>query len=874
MSAFENRLVFACNQVGEAAAETMEWINANEALVGMERVSLLHEFNRTEVAARNLALAVTQPPAVAFVGATRSGKTHTITSMIERRGGRLGMRFDGIREQIDYLRSIVPDSGRSGTAMVVRLSERERVLPQNFPVAMRLLSTADVIKILGNAYFTATGKRAHVPSLADIRRLHAEAKAVAGEDPVLGFDEEDAWDVRNYFAARFGEEALYRTLCTAGFWQALAKLGPHINNAARARLLAPLWGGLIPFHDAFLALANAVTSLGGGLEANCALDSILSLDPRTGRFSRRTDSVINGETIAKLGAEDDRTVVVSNEFGHWISVPRIALAALAAEVRLPLPQESCEISRNADLLEFPGVDHRHGILNFEEMLAKDPSIVGRIYLRAKSVYLHDFYAARHQITSMVVCIDHALRDVGELAPLVANWVEHSHGRDAVARENHDNCLFIAFTKIDKEFADTARSAKDRRLDWSDRMKAIMIDGFGRDHDWPHEWTPGRPFDNVHLLRNPSYKAKNILDYTNDGQEQGFKAGQLDRIERSRREFLGSDVVRRHVADPAASWREAFVVNDGGLSFLAQSVAGVCDKRVKYRQVVSSLDDLRAGMKDRLRRYYVSDNYAYQQDRRHTSGLLVVRRLRACAQNHKFGHLLRSLQLSEGEFADVLRNVEVWTGETLPAATAPGTGDGVANGAAAPAQTSADAPIVLADSAIYARAAVDHWIETVRSIANGAAASNRYRLPRTALLHLVDELIVGATRTGLEERVHRLIDKVTNGASLTPEDAGKAATCAAAVIAEFVMSLGFNDVMANSHPRRKGKTQQPIFPPRSGIAVGSLNQYTGQDEEYFSDWSQAFITLVGDNASGLRERNVSEEENRRLGRLLRLLDVSL
>ncbi|MGQ0671538.1 MAG: virulence factor SrfC family protein [Hyphomicrobium sp.] len=872
MSAFENRLVFACNQVGEAAAETLEWINENEGIVGTERVSLLHEFNRTDVGARTLATAVTQPPAVAFVGSTRSGKTHTITSMIERRGGRLGMRFDGIREKIDYLRNIVPDSGRHGTSMVVRLSEQEKSLPQNFPIAMRLLSMADVIKILGNAYFTAAGKRARVPSLAEIRDLNTEARKLAGADPVVGLAEEDIWEVRTYFGTRFGDEPLFRTLCAAGFWQALAKLAPFISNAARGKLLAPLWGGLEPFEKAFVALADAVTSLGGGLDANCALDSILSLDPRTGRFSRRVDSVINGETISKLGTEDDRTVVVSNEFGHWISIPRIALAALAAEIRLPLPHESCEISRRADLLEFPGLDHRHGVANFEQALVKDPSLLGRIYLRAKAVYLHDYYSDQHKITSMVVCIDHAFRDVGELAPLVANWVEVSHGRDAVAREQHDNSLFLAFTKIDKEFGDSPRQGRDRRLDWTDRIRSILIEGFGRDHQWPHEWSPGRPFDNIHLLRNPSYKAKQILDYASDGQELGFKASQLDRIERSRREFMQSELVRRHFADPAGAWREAFVVNDGGLSYLAQSIAGVCDGRVKYRQIVASLDELREGMKDRLRRYYVSDNYSFQQDRRHTAGLLVVRRLKGCSDNRRFGHLLRSLQLSESEFADVLRNVEVWTGSN--GEDGPHSANGLSNSVADIDSLLPVDATAAGDARLYARTAVDHWIETVRAIANGSAASNRYKLPRQALLHLVDELIVGATRMGLEHKVSELIERVTAGETLTPDDVGKAARCAASAIGDFIVSLGFDDVMANSHPRRKGKAQKPIFPPRSSISLDAADEADDLDSEFFADWSQAFISLVGDNATGLREREISDEQNRRLGRLLRLLEVTL
>ena len=196
MSAFENRLVFACHQVGEAASEILEWVDQNRELVGAERVSLLHEFYTTEVAAERLATAVNQVPSVAFVGPSRSGKTQAITAMIERGNGRLSMRFDGIRESIDYVRQIMPEGAKNGPSMVVRLSGKSRQLPQNFPIALRLLSLADVIKILGSAYFAASTARSAAPSLAQVKRAHEDALKKVGDEPVPGLKEEDIWEIR------------------------------------------------------------------------------------------------------------------------------------------------------------------------------------------------------------------------------------------------------------------------------------------------------------------------------------------------------------------------------------------------------------------------------------------------------------------------------------------------------------------------------------------------------------------------------------------------------------------------------------------------------------------------------------------------------
>ena len=89
-----------------------------------------------------------------------------------------------------------------------------------------------------------------------------------------------------------------------------------------------------------------------------------------------------------------------------------------------------------------------------------------------------------------------------------------------------------------------------------------------------------------------------------------------------------------------------------------------------------------------------------------------------------------------------------------------------------------------------------------------------------------------------------------------------------------MSLGYNDVMSNSHPRRKGREQKPIFPPRNAVGLNAIEDTTDLDKEFLADWSQAFMNLVDDNATGLREQDINDEQNRRLGRLLRLLDVSL
>ena len=172
MSYFENRLAMSCKQLGEASSELLEWIDDNADLVGTERISLLREFYRSGQSAQRLAAAVNAMSCVAVVGPRRSGKTQLVAALIERGNGTLALRFDGIQDSIGFARQIVPEGGRLGTSAVIRLSAKVRPAPQNFPIAVRLMSLADLVKIVGSAFIKAVpARREQVPDVMRVRAL-------------------------------------------------------------------------------------------------------------------------------------------------------------------------------------------------------------------------------------------------------------------------------------------------------------------------------------------------------------------------------------------------------------------------------------------------------------------------------------------------------------------------------------------------------------------------------------------------------------------------------------------------------------------------------------------------------------------------------
>jgi hypothetical protein len=462
---------------------------------------------------------------------------------------------------------------------------------------------------------------------------------------------------------------------------------------------------------------------------------------------------------------------------------------------------------------------------------------------------------------MVACIEPGTTKVGELGGLVGAWVEKSHGADATAREAHANGLFVCFTKLDKEFAEPQRRGKERerKIDWGRRIEATLIDGFGRHHSWPREWSTTRAFDNVHFVRNPNVKSKHLLNYASDGREQGLKPEQKERIDQARSEFLGSAIVRRHVADPTTMWNEAFELNDGGIAYLAQSIGEVCDARIKQRHVRHDLSVVGRSLTDRLQRYHVADDDAWQQDRRLVAAIAVTRRLRRCAEERRLGHLVRALQLSDAEYQDVLARADAQrvTPRTLNAAAS-------------------QAPLDAASAAqAFAAVAMAHWVASARLFAQAERICQILQMPRANLLQLVDELISGAARLDLEQKLAREIETLIADEPEPAHRVSKAALAAASLLGDYMMWLGYADPQSNSHPRRRGRAQAPIFQRKAASdAFDEIAQPEGFDQEFLSDWSQAFHALVKENSAEQTARVVDQERNRRLGELLQRLSVPL
>ena len=141
---------------------------------------------------------------------------------------------------LDFVRQINPEGGAESTGLVTRFTMRRKPAPPGFPVPVRLLSQADVVKVIGNTFFSDCDlSEEDSPDAAAITALAEAARPSAGASPLPGLSEEDVWDIQNYFERQFKGQQIIRNLSAAGYWTVLSDLAPrvpagHPGEAVRA----------------------------------------------------------------------------------------------------------------------------------------------------------------------------------------------------------------------------------------------------------------------------------------------------------------------------------------------------------------------------------------------------------------------------------------------------------------------------------------------------------------------------------------------------------------------------------------------------------------------------------------------------------------
>ena len=511
---------------------------------------------------------------VGLFGPSQAGKSFLVGALLSHELGSL--RVMARDREVDFLKEINPAKGVESTGTVTRFTAStpsQSLRKGDF--YCELLPLEGVLEAMATGFLVeCTSPPLDVDR---VERTLREARLQAG--PAAPAIHARAWDTvwldltRKYQDRHpyLNELRRHPALRTG--------IGGDIQSAAGwALVFSLLWGG--PGYakdiDALMRTLLQGTEQLGHVEA-------VEISLAHVRASSEAPSVIDASCLNALGTS--RTVVMTTTVEpspRDVALDPGVLAALIAEIRLPLKSVPGSLLDKADLLDFPGGRALKGINGFgpAELNTGKLENAIEVYKRGKLTFLFEQYSLDREITALLLCSPGPTKpEAIQLQSQVESWLQIRHGSATPKdpKEIESPGLFLALTKFDMSLgALRSDNAKDR---WDSRVQEACVDFWARGHgSWILNWgSKGRPFTNVYWIRNP---------YAD--QMQALKPGDAD-YETVKQGYLASRAVATFIAAPEDKWLAVEGLEPSGLPrsgvpLLAQNLRQKMSEDIKAKEL--------------------------------------------------------------------------------------------------------------------------------------------------------------------------------------------------------------------------------------------------------------------------------------------------
>lgn len=863
----QTELIARVGEIAACARAGATWLETNGEALHLDREGLGRAFRRFSRRARRLQVAAGRPPCVAVFGASQAGKSYLVSSMATS-GGRPLLSVYG-DQTVNFLLDLNPQGDKESTGLVSRFTTRPVSTPAGSPVPLRLLSQTDVIKILANGFMEDFKlDDLEPPDAASVSALFDRLEKQAGAAEQGGLTIDDVEEMQEYFNLHFRTHPVIRELGSA-YWARAAEVIPRLPPALRAEAYAPLWNNTPAFTRVAGELIGALERLGFPDTAFCGLDALMP----------REQGVLNADTVFAIGEGARGDVRVVSAGGQAAMLDRALLAALIAELTVPLHDQPWDFFQHTDMLDFPGARSREMFRRLDDFLA-EPGRLGRVFLRGKVAYLFQRYNVEQEIAAMLLCVGPSNQDVQTLPEMIATWIDQTIGPNPAARARQRNALYLVLTKFDMEFVEKGGEDIESGQRWTTRLQASLLDFFGKAYDWPREWTPGRAFDHCFWLRSTAVRFNAVFDYSEetDGtlgetpapRAEGFLAPRLVA-------YLQNESIHAHFADPQRAWNEALRANDGGISYIAENLRPVCDPALKLEQVGGRLRELASDIGQNLRPHFHSGDLAAELARARAAARDLIRVLLGTSQAQLFGCLLRALQVTQDQVTSVYWRMQSEPDdEPVPIGTAAGGADyleleglldGMGEAAAAPAGTPRHRFDRLADLAL------GDWKEELQRFAEAPDIERAFRLPRAQALVLIEAVIRASQRLDLRGDIVRQLHARASFQQHSTAAAQKPVIVIEQAINNFVTWLGYDRLPPEQRPKTPNGTRL-IFAPRPPVkGLPSLgDQPAPFDRTFHIDWMTALARAMEENVQDPGAGAIDIVQNEALGGILSRLEA--
>ena len=876
------------------AGEAVEWIDAvrNSApSLDSEADQLSLELYRARNLAQSLSRAATTPMTVGFFGLSQAGKSYLISALAAGENGKLETCYGPAR--LDFIEHVNPaGGGKEATGLVTRFSRTASSGPTEFPIELKLFSEIELAKILANGWFNDFDhQREDVYEIDENKVATILAPHEGEQNDTLqpGVTPEDVVELWDYLSDSFPKSA---SKLNARYWPRAIKLAPRLTIHERARLFSILWGEQKELTDLYLMLTQTLSALGHAPRVYAPLRCLVV--PDSDGFKRH-ESIMNVDILERLGTAKDLALEVcpadGDEVGPPVNLPVAQLAALTAELTFPLvePTRDPRVER-VDLLDFPGYRTRIKLRKFGEPGSEEG--VSKLLLRSKVAYLFERYTDSQEMNGLVFCTSvEKQSEVITVGPVLSRWIEKTQGATAEERSHRDPGLIWALTMFDKRItSDLTKSANQLHEGWEDLVYITMLERFST-FDWMQEWSPGQTFSNTFLVRKPRLPVPFLVSEDQDGREVAIHDNHAAALTRMHTTFIESPSVLRHVNQPAEAWDAMLALDDGGMARIGAYLERIEGLEYKLGRIESQLEDThRRLITGRLAKWHFGDSGGEVAEKREIATRFwkeLQTRLPSLGelQHHLQlpDELVRDLYLTDSE--DSLTPEAGGGEEDTPADDAglygssgpvSGFGDlpfGAESGASFSAETP-QAPVLQSADHRFSRAVYNAWVGHVRELSQRQGLLRMLGLDRDLVKLLGDELITGASRLKVQERLHEaLLQRVQSGAR-RDRLVARQVLAAQLVLGDFIAWLGFHYSKVEERPnsligakdRLFGYEQQQI--PRDELPQ-LPEQPINQAVVYLGDWLSGLCLMTQENAGHSGGREISIEQNERLGELLEI-----
>ncbi|HEY0288381.1 MAG TPA: putative virulence factor [Pseudomonas sp.] len=882
--------------VHEGAGQALQWISqtrGNAPRLDGEADNLNLRLHRARNLASSLGRVACTPMTIGFFGLSQAGKSYLISALAAGDNGKLETRFGD--KTLDFIAHINPvGGGKEATGLVTRFSRGALPSPDPaFPVELKLFSEIEIAKILANAWFKDFDLE-HIDYDIDEARIQRILKAVEGRESsveVPGVSADDVVSLWDYLNDNFkGSVKKLQHL----YWPHALRLAPRLSIQQRGELFSILWGEQPALTRVYEKLSSALAKLGHASTVFAPLSALVSPDGN-GQYSQ-TDSIMNVDILNRFDTSADLSIDVrpqrDGQLGASASITVAQLAALTTEMTFCLINEPQDkVVNEVDLLDFPGYRGRMKLRELKDSSGADGNMVSQLLLRGKVAYLFERYTDCQEMNALVVCTaSDKQSDVSDVGPVLTRWIEKTQGIDAQDRAKRSGIgLIWALTMLDKRISG-ALSTPENMLDaaWEGMIKLTMIERFGT-FNWMTDWA-GKPFHNTYLVRKPRMETPFIE--LEDGDELRILERSQGRIDLLGQTFAANELVIKHVNQPAQAWSALLQINDGGIKRFSQSFNGVANTEFKLsrirEQLSECLDDLTT---HGLSSWYQSDGDGAMAAKRAQAQLI----LQQVGKNQAIaGELIDHLQLPSDGVRDLYLS-GIYEDDSAPAAddvadepqptSLYGNSGGFdfadfgaepsADDSAAPSpQASAAAPELQGSDHRFAKAVFNAWIAHLRDLANRQNLLNLLGLSKPVIEAVADELITAGYRQDLPGQLAKAVLKRAQSGARRDQLVERQVLEVQLVLRDFVSWFGFIQTPLAQRPKSLVGSKDHLFAFYRDVEHGQVPilppQPANQAKLFFGDWLSGLAALTLANAGHSAGREITSEQNERLGHVLAAL----